>query len=137
MVNSRQEGDAGQPGQEIIYNGSIQDTEDPLIVVQGPDEESSSVSQGHILIVWKLSALLVRPRLRLQNPSVVFSATAKMRPVEQVQNVTLREEYLPSQVPSAINLLEVGQTSSALHNSFPRLQYLIFHLAHSKKGVQR
>ncbi len=107
VVNSRLDGHDSPPGQEIIYNGSVQDSEDPLIVVQGPDQTDSTASQGHILVVWKLSAFLVRPRLRLQNPSVVFSATAGLKPAEQVQNSTLREEYLPSQIPSGINLLEV------------------------------
>ena len=106
MVNSLSENHEGPPGQETIYNGTVQDGEDPLIIVQGPDD-TSQPSEGHILVVWKLAAFLVRPRLRLQNPSVVFAATANLKPAEQVQDATLKEEYLPSQVPSGINLLEV------------------------------
>jgi hypothetical protein len=106
VVNSQSENHEGPPGQETIYNGSVQDGEDPLIIVQGPDEASQE-SEGHILVVWKLAAFLVRPRLRLQNPSVVFAATANLKPAEQIQDAALKEEYLPSQVPSGINLLEV------------------------------
>ena len=107
VVNTVPENHEGPPGHETIYNGSVQDSEDPLIVVQGPEENSQSPTAGHILVVWKVSAFLVRPRLRLQNPSVVFAATASLKPAEQIQDATLKEEYLPSQVPSGINLLEV------------------------------
>lgn len=107
MVNAQLENHEGPPGQETIYSGSVQDSEDPLIIVQAPDN-TDQTSEGHILVVWKLAAFLVRPRLRLQNPSVVFAATANLKPAEQIQDATLKEEYLPSQVPSGINLLEVG-----------------------------
>lgn len=108
VVNAHSDNPESAPGQEVIYNGSIQDGEDPILVVQGPDDTAQSSSEGHILVVWKLSAFLIRPRLRLQNPSVVFAATAYLKPVEQVHDATLKEEYLPSQVPSGINLLEVA-----------------------------
>ncbi|PBP24639.1 hypothetical protein BUE80_DR004486 [Diplocarpon rosae] len=124
VVNSRLEGHDSPPGREVIYNRSIQDNEDPLIVVQGPDEADETASQGHILIVWKMSAFLVRPRLRLQNPSVIFSATANLRPVEQVKSSTFREEYLPSQVPSGINLLEAFSDDPAMGGIKPRLSAL-------------
>ena len=107
VINTRQDNHDSPPGQEIIYNGSVQDRDDPLIVVQGPDESDENPDNGHILVVWKMSVFLARPRLRLQNPSVVFSATANLKPAEQVQNEILKEEYLPSQIPSGINLLEV------------------------------
>ncbi len=107
VVNSQPENHESPPGQETIYSGSVQDSEDPLIIVQGPDDADQSSGEGHILVVWKLAAFLVRPRLRLQNPSVVFAATANLKPAEQIQDATLKEEYLPSQVPSGINLLQV------------------------------
>jgi hypothetical protein len=111
VVNSQPDNHEGPPGQETIYNGSVQASEDPLIVVQGPDDTSHTSREGHILVVYNFHAFLVRPRLRLQNPSVVFAATANLKPAEQVQDATLKEEYLPSQVPSGINLLEVRSFS--------------------------
>jgi hypothetical protein len=107
VVNSQPESHDGPPGQEIIYSGSVEDSEDPLIIVQGSDDIDQNSTEGRILVVWKLAAFLVRPRLRLQNPSVVFAATANLKPAEQIQDAALKEEYLPSQVPSGINLLEV------------------------------
>lgn len=113
VVNSNPESHDGPPGHEVIYSGSVQDGQDPFIVVQGPAEEADNESEGHIMVVWKISAFLVRPRLRLQNPSVVFSATASLKSADEVQNDTLSQEYLPSQIPSGINLLEVGCFLSA------------------------
>lgn len=108
----------------MVYNGSVHDGEDPLIVVQGPDETENSPGEGHILVVWKMAAFLVRPRLRLQNPSIVFSATASLKPAEQVHTETLREEYLPSQMPSGMNLLESFSDDPALGGVKPRLSAL-------------
>jgi hypothetical protein len=111
-------------GQELVYHGSVQDSEDPLIIVQGHDETENKLGEGHILIAWKLSAFLVRPRLRLQNPSVVFSATAGLKAAEQVQTEVLRDEYLPSQVPAGMNLLESFGDDPSLGDVKPRLSAL-------------
>lgn len=122
VVNSKLDGHDSPPGREVIYSGAVQDSEDPLIVVHGAEETDTNSGHGHILVVWKMPAFLVRPRLRLQNPAVVFSATASLKPAEQVQRSTLREEYLPSQIPSGINLLEVSliiYMSCTMANSLP------------------
>jgi hypothetical protein len=124
VVNTQQENYDGPPAQEVIYNGSVQDSEDPLIVVQGPDESEGSSGAGHILVVWKISTFLLRPRLRLQNPSVVFSATANLKAPEQIHDQTITEEYLPSQVPSGINLLEAFGDDPTLGGIKPRLSAL-------------
>jgi hypothetical protein len=124
VVNTQPENYDGPPSQEVIYNGSIQDSEDPLIVVQGPDESEGDAGKGHILVVWKLSAFLLRPRLRLQNPSVVFSASASLKAPEQMENDTITEEYLPSQIPSGMNLLEAFSDDPALGGIKPRLSAL-------------
>ncbi|KAH8592412.1 TRAPP trafficking subunit Trs65-domain-containing protein [Bisporella sp. PMI_857] len=112
------------PSQEVIYTGSIQDSEDPLIIVQGPGESEQHAGKEHILVIWRLSAFLGRPRIRLQNPSIIFSATASLKPVEQTHPESLREEYLPSQIPSGINLLEPFKNDPALEGVIPRLSAL-------------
>jgi hypothetical protein len=124
VVNSQPDDHEGPPGQEAIYTGSVQDGEDPLIVVQGTDETDETTRSGHILVVWKISAFLIRPRLRLQNPSVVFAASAHLKPGEQLQNETLKEEYLPSQIPSGINLLEAFSDDPEMGGIKPRLSAL-------------
>lgn len=124
VVNAPAENQESSSSQELIYNGSVQDSEDPLIVVQGPDETEDNPAEGHIIVVWKLTAFLVRPRLRLQNPSIVFSATASLKPVEQVQSEILRDEYLPSQVPAGMNLLDSFNGDPSLGGVIPRLSAL-------------
>lgn len=124
VVNHSDVYETGPVGQEVIYSGSVQDSEDPLIVVQGPDENDDRSGQGHILVVWKLAAFLGRPRLRLQTPSIVFSATANLRPAEQAQSAASREEYLPSQIPAGMNLLEAFNDDPALGGVVPRLSAL-------------
>jgi hypothetical protein len=124
VVNSQPDNHEGPLGQEVIYTGSVQDGEDPLIVVQGTDETDEPTRSGHILVVWKISAFLIRPRLRLQNPSVVFAASAHLKPGEQLQNETLKEEYLPSQIPSGINLLEAFSDDPEMGGIKPRLSAL-------------
>ncbi|TVY85361.1 hypothetical protein LSUE1_G000303, partial [Lachnellula suecica] len=124
VVNTNAENHDGPPTQEVIYNGSVQDSEDPLIVVQGPDESEGGSGAGHILVVWKISTFLLRPRLRLQNPSVVFVATANLKAPEQIHDQTITEEYLPSQIPSGINLLEAFGDDPELGGIKPRLSAL-------------
>lgn len=124
VVNTQPEQHDGPPSQEVIYTGTVEDTEDPLIVVQGPDENVTTGGEGHILVVWKMAAFLGKPRLRLQNPSVVFSATANLKPPEQVEGEVLKQEYLPSQMPSGMNLLESFSDDPLLRGIKPRLSAL-------------
>ncbi|PQE11150.1 TRAPP trafficking subunit trs65 domain-containing protein [Rutstroemia sp. NJR-2017a BVV2] len=124
VVNAHTEQLEGAAGRELIYQGSIQDTEDPLIVVQGAEEGEESDKGGHILAVWKQSVFLARPRLRLQNPSVIVTATASLRAAEQTQPNALREEYLPSQAPSGLNLLQAFSDDILLKGVKPRLSAL-------------
>lgn len=68
---------------------------------------------------------LSRPsKLRLQNPSVVFSATANLKPSEQIQVDVRDEEYLPSRQPSGFNLLESFNNDPGLEGVKPRLSAL-------------
>ncbi|ESZ92214.1 hypothetical protein SBOR_7401 [Sclerotinia borealis F-4128] len=124
VINANTEHQDSSAGRELIYKGSVQDTDEPLIVVQGSDEADDANNDGHILLIWKLSAFLARPRLRLQSPSVVFAATAKLKATEQVDTNTLRQEYLPSQVPSGLNLLEAFSGDQYLKGIKPRLSAL-------------
>ncbi|RFU35964.1 hypothetical protein B7463_g300, partial [Scytalidium lignicola] len=124
VVNAQPENTEGPPSTETIYTGSAQDTEDPLIIVQGVEENNAEAKGGRILAVWNMSAFLVRPRLRLQNPSIVFSATASLKPADQVENRIIKEEYLPNQTPSGMNLLEAFGEDPALNGIVPRLSAL-------------
>ncbi len=125
VVNFSGDNQDGPSNHEIIYSGSPDSTEDPLIIVQGPDESNKNNNEGHILVLWRLSVFLGRPgRLRLQNPSMVFSATANLKPAEQVQDNVRDDEYLPSRQPSGLNLLESFNNDPALGGVKPRLSAL-------------
>jgi hypothetical protein len=125
VVNSTPESYDGPSHHEIIFSGSASESEDPLIIVQGPDENSRSRSEGHILVVWKVPVFLSRPvRLRPQNPSIIFSATANLKAAEQVDSDILEDDYLPSLVPSGLNLLESFGNDEALGGMKPRLSAL-------------
>lgn len=75
-------------------------------------------------MIWKMTAFLGRPRLRLQNPSIVFAASASLRAAEQVEAEALKEEYLPSQMPSGLNLLEAFSHESTSEVVKPHLSAL-------------
>ncbi|CCU81927.1 Hypothetical protein BGHDH14_bgh02247 [Blumeria hordei DH14] len=112
------------PGQDIIYSGSVQESEDPFIVVQLPDVIEEETVQGNVFIVWKISASLSRPRFRLHSPSVTFTAKASLRSGEHPAATMLEDKYLPSQVPSAINILEAFGNDPSISGIKPRLSAL-------------
>lgn len=106
-------------GHEVIFNGPVPESEDPLIIVQGSDEDDKD---GHILIVWKIPVLLSRPvRMRIHSPSMVFNATAHLKPAAKMEENGREDEYLPSMMPSGVNLLESFNDDPALGNVKPRL----------------
>lgn len=125
VVNLALDNHDGPANHEIIYSGSVDPKQDPLIIVQGPDDDDKNNDEGHVLVLWKQSIVISRPaRLRLQSPSVVFSATANLKPVEQVLPEVKEDEYLPSQTPSGLNLLESFGGDPDLGGVVPRLSAL-------------
>jgi hypothetical protein len=115
----------GPNSQEVIFSGSPEPAEDPLIIVQGSGNSDKSDDEGHVLVLWRVSVLLSRPgRLRVQSPSIVFSATANLKPAEQVQLQIREEEYLSSRLPAGFNLLESFNNDPALAGVKPRLSAL-------------
>jgi TRAPP trafficking subunit Trs65 len=143
-INKQQQpfvdGQPAHPSQlkELVYSSRIQDFEDPLIIVHATGGSKNS-GKGHIMAVWKLNVslgmfkwhdrkrhLLItlgRPRVRMQNALIVFSASANLKPVEQVKSESI-EKYLPSQIPSDLNLLESFRDDPALASVAPQLSAL-------------
>lgn len=125
IVNTPSENQDGPNGNEVIYSGSPDRAEDPLIIVQGLHESDKADDEGYVLVFWRLSVVLGRPgRLRLQSPSIVFSAAANLKPAEQVEAQIRENEYLPSRIPSGFNLLESFSNDPALEGVKPRLSAL-------------
>lgn len=125
VINAQADTHEGPPGREVIWNASLQDHDDPLVIVQDAnDDDDEDTTEAHIMIVWKLKVPLKRPRLRLASPSVVFAASAKLKPAEPIESSATKNEYLPSQTPSGLNLLEPFKDDAALGGVKPRLSAL-------------
>ncbi|KAI9878110.1 MAG: hypothetical protein M1830_001869 [Pleopsidium flavum] len=111
----------GSQIKDLIFSDSVKETEDPVIVLQGSEDESDEVDDRYILVFWKLKAFLSRPRIRMQSPMVVFTVSAILRPAMQVDGNTNAQEYLPSAVPAEANLLESFQDDPSLGGVVPHL----------------
>lgn len=111
----------GQSSHELIYSGSNDQLEDAPVIIKSPGDDDKT----SLLVVWKFPVPLTRPgRLRLQSPSVVFSISANLKTAEQLQAMIRQNEYLPSQMPSGINLFESFNGDPALGDAIPRLSAL-------------
>ncbi|RYP32747.1 hypothetical protein DL766_003835 [Monosporascus sp. MC13-8B] len=111
------------PSSEVIYSGTVDQSEDPFIVADEPPE--SSHDERFVYAVWKLPVFLGRPRIRLQSPSAVFTATASLRPADaSAVSSELRYGYMQSGMPSGLNLLEAFGNDPGLNGVKPRLSAL-------------
>ncbi|KAL7792909.1 TRAPP trafficking subunit Trs65 domain-containing protein [Trichoderma ceciliae] len=113
---------------ESIFSGRVQETKNPFIVEDGGEDESD-VEDGegeprHVYAMWKLPVLLIRPRMRLHSPSVVFSASASLDPDIWTEPIAPDVGYLTSGLPSGFNLLESFGNDSTLNGVKPRLSAL-------------
>ncbi|KAK2065334.1 hypothetical protein LY76DRAFT_559232 [Colletotrichum caudatum] len=152
IVNSHAS-DREKPSTDIIFQGTVKDTSDPFIVVDQPevedDEDPSAENDAnavkrnshrrepHMYAVWKLPVFLARPRIRLQGPFAIFTATAGIRPASTGTSGSApplspnfhissgsAAGYLQSGVPSGLNLLEPFTNDPALGGVVPRLSAL-------------
>ncbi|KAF1972883.1 hypothetical protein BU23DRAFT_641908 [Bimuria novae-zelandiae CBS 107.79] len=106
----------GGPPKEVIASETIIDTTDPIIVRHEEDGLS------HIYVVWKLETFISRPRGRYHKPAIYFQPAAFLKPAER-KNLP-EDEYLPSRVPAALNLLQSFESDPALVGIHPRLSAL-------------
>lgn len=126
VVNNTATSRDSSPTADTIFTGTVKDVDDPFIVVGGdPGEESDGdeESDQHLYAIWKLPVLLTRPRIRLHSPSVIFSASAGMKPDVAVESAKTTG-YLTSGIPSSFNILESFTGDPALHGAKPRLSSL-------------
>lgn len=109
---------------EVIYTGELEHVKTPLAsfqsengsVEEGTEEEQRSTAYT----VWKAPIFLTRPRLRLFGPSVVFTATASLRP-DPAHYGEQHNGYLESGVPAGLNLLDAFARDPLLGGIKPRL----------------
>ncbi|TQV99409.1 hypothetical protein V2A60_004883 [Cordyceps javanica] len=131
VVNSPTAANRDGPASESIYVGAVSDISDPFVVVDEEagsesDAEASTTTKQYLYAVWRLAVPLSRPRMRLHRPSVVFSASAGLRPEQPAEHSTggRAAGYLQSGVPSGLNLLESFVGDPGLHGVRPRLSAL-------------
>ncbi|KAK7431085.1 hypothetical protein QQZ08_002366 [Neonectria magnoliae] len=140
IVNGNAPGRESPAASDVIFTGNVVDVEDPFIVVdeeedddeddddddddEDEDESKSEATGQSLYAVWKLPVFLARPRIRLQGPSVVFSASASLKPEISTDLTSSGGGYLQSGVPSGFNLLESFGNDAALDGVKPRLSAL-------------
>ncbi len=121
IANSHAPDSDNPPAAEVIYNGTVEKPQSPLAVVDDPADSDDEEGQARqVYVVWKLPVFLGRPRIRLQNPGVLFAAVATLRPPED-PSAGRKNGYLPSRTPLGLNLLESFGADRALGGVRPRL----------------
>ncbi|TWU71138.1 hypothetical protein ED733_000680 [Metarhizium rileyi] len=114
-----------QPASEPIFKGHVQNVADPFTIVDEEQAESENGASRSIYAMWKLRVFLSRPRTRLQQPTVLFTASASIKPdVRSDTSSTRGMEYLQSGKPSSFNLLESFSSDPALDGIKPHLSSL-------------
>lgn len=116
IVNSLSPDHYSPPASEFIYNGSVEDIEDVFII-----SDEAGDGNKYVYAIWKLAVPLVRPRMRLQLPSVVFTGAANFKLAEADQSSGIPNGYMQSCVPSAMNLLDAFTNDPMLGGVKPQL----------------
>ncbi|KAJ4296771.1 hypothetical protein N0V90_006819 [Kalmusia sp. IMI 367209] len=108
----------GPPPKEVIFSETIKGSVEPVIVRHEEGEFA------HIYVIWKLETFISRPRGRYHKPAMYFQPTASLKPAEKANRSLLEDEYLPSRVPTALNLLQSFESDPGLAGIHPRLSAL-------------
>ncbi|KAK2767757.1 hypothetical protein FQN54_003915 [Arachnomyces sp. PD_36] len=105
---------------DLIFSGAVKETEDPLIVVNEFEDDEGGGS--HVFVIWKVNAFLNRPRIRLQQPSVSFIASAALNPSKnKLVDASDEDQYLPTSLPGSQNVFQTLSQDPDLKNSTPYL----------------
>ncbi|KAL2756213.1 hypothetical protein ACRALDRAFT_1042683 [Sodiomyces alcalophilus JCM 7366] len=129
VVSGQSTGKDSPPASDTIFEGVVEDTDDPFIVVNAAEDSGDEAGadqqrQPNIYAVWKLPVFLARPRVRLQSPSVIFRASANLKSADATGSPGDTNGYMRSGVPAGLNLLESFATDPALGGVTPRLSAL-------------
>lgn len=124
VVNDNVPGRESASASESIFTGGLQDAANPFIIGDKiTDDEGEGASQD-VYAVWKLPVCLTRPRMRLHSPSIVFSASASLKPEIAAELNSSSSGYLQSGLPSGFNLLQSFSNDPGLHGIKPHLSAL-------------
>lgn len=124
IVNGGSTDRESQPASETIFKGHVEDVADPFIIVDQEESDSEDGTSQTVYAMWKLPVFLSRPRIRPQHPTVMFTASASLKPEIRTDVSTRGTGYLQSGMPSSFNLLESFSSDPALNGIQPRLSAL-------------
>ncbi|KAI0484930.1 TRAPP trafficking subunit Trs65-domain-containing protein [Xylariaceae sp. FL0804] len=127
IANGNAPGRDTPPASEVIHSGTVNESEDPTIYVENTRDGDATSQEGqdvYAYAVWRLPVFLNRPRMRLQSPSAVLSATASLKPADVSLSNGLHDGYMPSGVASGLNLLGSFGHDPAMNGVQPRLSAL-------------
>lgn len=117
-VDSQQRPGHGNPSRNnheavhLLFQTVVDEKQSPRISV--PNKRLS---------VWKLEVPLGHPKARLNNPRVVLTCSATLRPADS-QKPLFEDEYMTTRQPIGMNLLEPFSDDPALAQVAPRLSAL-------------
>ncbi|KAF2030096.1 hypothetical protein EK21DRAFT_100667 [Setomelanomma holmii] len=103
------------PTKELIYSSAIKDTDQPTIVRHGEGDDA------YTFVIWSVDVKIARPQGRFHKPAVYFQPIASFKPASTPTKTAPDDEYLPSGVPTALNLLQAFENDPALAGVHPRL----------------
>ncbi|KAJ5620571.1 hypothetical protein N7510_004555 [Penicillium lagena] len=94
------------PTRDLIFSGLVSGEEDPLVVFNEFEFEGGEGSGNHVYLIWNIDAFLKRPRIRIQNPSLFFAASATLNPSDASLQDDPEDEYIPPLVPASTNIFQ-------------------------------
>ncbi|KAI8936547.1 hypothetical protein NX059_006950 [Plenodomus lindquistii] len=103
------------PPKELIHSGTITGAHEPKVLRHGEGDRAYSY------VIWKVDIFISRPQGRFHKPAIYFQPTASFKPAKRIQTDSAEDEYLPSGVPTALNLLQAFENDPALTGVHPRL----------------
>jgi hypothetical protein len=103
------------PSKESIYSSTIKDTNKPVLVQHGEADDAFTY------VIWKVDIFISRPEGRFHKPAIYFQPTASFKPASTPKKAVPDDEYLPSRVPTSLNLLQAFDNDPALAGVRPRL----------------
>ena len=107
----------GPPQRDVVWSGKVNTTEEPIVVMEESAEEEDLSTA---LLIWKLTATLNRPRVRIPSPVVVWAVKGNLEPASRARTVR-QSKYLTSGAPVATNLLESLRDGSRENSRSPYL----------------
>ncbi|KAJ5985253.1 hypothetical protein N7522_012449 [Penicillium canescens] len=107
------------PTRDIIFSGTVRGEDDPLVVFN--EFEGEEGSGNHVYLVWNIDATLKRPRIRIQQPSLLFIASASLNPSDGCRQEDSQDDYLPSLVAASTNMLQPLSGDKSISHKEPFL----------------